>query len=309
MKKVIKQFSKYAVRIVLLGLVISFNSTVETYAQTKLKSATTPKVYWYLDFTVTIKGSGKQTNEDGDKITDWIVDRSYSGFIKLNDSMSWYKPGLSKQENKEAIESHRFTAYHNRPADLDKVSWMPITVRISDRYRITIKDDGEGSSFEYTKALKTWKFNHDMNGKMAFVPNAVQLSTDSKLRTYNVFIPILATEGNKEYVSLFLDTVIDRSSYGYGDAPTHEEKPVQLVLVSIHSLGIPNVKGLIEDGAIQHIPNDFLFPVNVTTAWEYDSFKDFPDLQPDAPIFPDVPDSKSNVKIRVIYRFSKTPFY
>ena len=301
MKKEIQQFAAW---IALLTLVICFIPTVKTAAQKRPKTVTTPKIYWYMDFTITIQGAGKQTNEDGDKITDWIIDRTYSGFIKLNDSMSWYKPGLSTQENMEAIKSHRFTAYHYQPAD-----WMPLTVRISDRYRITIKDDGEGSSFENTKVLKTWKFNSDTSGKMAFVPNAVQLSTDSKLRTYNVFIPILVAGGNKEPVSLFLDTVIDRSSYGYGDAPTHEEKPVQLVLVSIHSLGIPNVKGLIEDGAIQHIPNDFLFPANFTTAWEYDSFRDFPDLQPDKPIFPDVPDSKSKVKIRVFYRLSKTQLY
>ncbi len=262
-----------------------------------------------MDFTVTIKGDGKQTNEDEDYITEWYVDRSYSGIINLNDSISWYKPGLSDQENMEAIKSHRFTAFQYLPTDINKSNWTPLNVKIFDQYRVTVLDKGEGRSFENTKILKTWKFNADMSGKIAFVRNAVQLSTDSKLRTYNVFIPILAAEGNKENVSLLVDTIIDRSSFGYGDAPTHEEKPVQTILLSIHSLGIPNVKGLIENGAIQHIPNDFLLPANFTTAWEYDSIKDFPDLQPDKPIFPGIPDSKTKVKIRVFYRFSKTPFY
>ena len=262
-----------------------------------------------MDFTVTIKGEGKQTNEDEDYITEWIVDRTYSGVIKLNDSIPWYKPGLGTQENMEAIKSHRFTAFQYMPPEITKANWMPLGVQIRDLYRVTNIGEGEGSSFENTKILKTWRFNSDESGKMAFVPNAVQLSTDSKLRTYNVFIPLLVAEGNKNHVSLFVDTVIDRSSMGYGDAPTHEETPVQITLVSIRSLGIPNVKGLIENGAIQHLPNDFLFPANFTTAWEYDSVKDFPDLHPDKPIFPGVPDSKMKVKIRVIYRFSKTPFY
>jgi len=33
------------------------------------------------------------------------------------------------------------------------------------------------------------------------------------------------------------------------------------------------------------------------------------DMTPDEPLIDDVPDSKTNVKVRVHYRFSKTPIY
>ncbi|MEO6611998.1 MAG: hypothetical protein ABIT05_11715 [Chitinophagaceae bacterium] len=307
MNNQLRKLSKFRGKSLINILIVGILLPVYSFAQTKNVTPKPKKIYWYMEFSVTIQGNGKQTSDDEDDLIEWEVDRSYSGIIELNDSMSFYKPGLNAQEHDEAIKTKRFSAFHNIPSNGPK-NYMLLNVRIHDRYNITTLDGDEGDSFENTTIKKTWKYSSPQEGGKVYAANAVQLSIDNKLRTYNVFIPILPADNSISFASLSVDTVIDRSEMGYGDAPTHEEKSGPESYVLLHSIGMPSVTGLIQNGAIQHIPNDFLFPANFNTAWGYDSFDDLPDLHPEKPIFPDVPDSKTLVKIRVEYRFSKKPF-
>ncbi len=278
MKKQTKQLSKLLRKALLNILIVGLIFPVYTFAQPKKVTAPL-KTIWYVDLTVTIKGNGETINDDETTITNWSVDRTYSSAFKLN-SMG---------------KSGRFTVYEYRQAK--PKNEIPMHVKIKDQHMVVIKDPGEGGSYENTTTKTIWEIDETVS-----IPNAMKLATDERLRSYNIFFPIQFFDMKLKSKS---QTEIYRSDFGYGDAPTHE-----IDSMKVRSTGaiwsLPDVKYLINNQAIQQ--HDFLFPANFTTAWGYDSAEDFPELLPDKDL-PGIPDSKKKVNIRVIYRFSKKPFY
>jgi len=279
MKKEIRQFTKYATRLIACALLICIVSAAEIPAQKKPKTTTTPKIYWYVDFTVTVKGNGAKTNEDGDSTINWTINRTYYGTQKLNLSQTTAKPEMI------------------RWSTLPSKFFPEMRVTIEDILAISNKDEGEGSSFENSVESKSWKTDR------TFSFLGIDLTTNNKLLTYNLNIPVVFLSG-KEGVTMRSQTIYDRSDAGYGEAPTHEETPVKETQVSIGDFKLPDIKGLIQYSQIKH-KTDRPLPANFSTVWEYDSG----DLSPSKPLIDGVPDSKTNVKVRVRYRFSKTPIY
>ncbi len=300
MKKQIRWFSKFVSLITVIAVFSCVFSDFKISAQKKKpKSVAAQKIYWYVDYTVTVKGSGEKTGTDGDSTIRWSIDRTYSAVMKLNSSFDIGNQEVMKKMNSqqimEAMKTKRYTTFRYLPSKPNDD--MPLRVTIDDAINVITKERGEGDSFENTTVLKNWVADETFN-----VLNGATLITDNKLLTYNVWLPIVFLDSKMIMRS---QTKIDRSAYGYGDAPTHEETPVEETKVRFSTFGLPNVEGLINDSAvIEHKP-DRPFPPNFFTAWEYDSG----DKIPDKPLIAGVPDSKTNVKVRVRYRFSKTPFY
>ncbi len=296
--------TSYLRKIVLINmLIIGLFLPDYCFAQTKKMTARPKEIFWYADFTLTIKGNGEKKNEDETSIIRWSIDRSYSFSFKFNSKSITGDPNkkeeISMKELVAVVKSGRFTRYTYSP--VKPKDEMPMKIKIKDLLNVITIDEGEGKSFENTTVITSWETDKTVN-----TPNVMTLTTDNEKRTYNINFPIFFFD---ERMKMLSQTIIDRSDYGYDDKPTHEALPIDSADVLISKFRIPNVKGLISGFTIQHTPNDFLYPANFPTAWEYDSAKDFPDLQPDNPLIQDVPDSKTKVKIRVLYRFSKTPFY
>ena len=170
-------------------------------------------------------------------------------------------------------------------------------VIVKDTHAISNRGEGEGGSFENWVLSKSW----DTDATFSFP--GINLTTDNKLLTYNLDITLLFLSG-KEGVTMRSQTIYDRSDFGHGEAPTHEETPVEETQVSIVDFKLPDIKGLIQNSQIKH-KTDRPLPANFSGAWEYDSG----DMTPDEPLIKGVPDSKTNVKVRVRYRFSKTSLY
>lgn len=284
--------------------------TVETSAQKKPKPALKERVYWYVDYTVTVKGNGSTIPKDGYTTTVWSIDRTYSGVMKLNSSQAMPNMGVTYIEEMGSqevlnLKSGRFTRYYSSPYEVT----VPASVIINDTLSL-ISIRKTKCSVMTKKDVKQW-LTEDRKYE---VPHPF-LHTDSKSLTYNVWIPILFKPYSNhprmrnQTITMLDQTIIDRSYSCPVEKkePAHEETLVAETYPDINSINLPKVKGLIGDGfvggsVVEHIP-DKPFPPNFLTAWEYDSG----DMTPDEPVIAGVPDSKTNVKVRVRYRFSKTP--
>lgn len=289
MKKQIRTISKIAAGFMAYILVVGLLFPAHAAAQTK-KAAAKPKpipVYWYLEYSVTIKGNGREEGDaSGSPTIVWSVDRKYSGDVALNGRNVTVPEALLSME--KVAEAYR--AEHSlRFADKGSGEGVdvPFHVEINDKLETTTEEVCTDDSVESTTVIETWKADTSFPGL-----RGAHLDIDNVLRTYNVWIPVYVV--GSALISLFTQT---NKGLNIKNSPGVETK-VQLP-------GLPNIQGLVNSNAVvEHNPEKPI-PSGYPTGWEYYSP---PDLTPDEPIFGNVPDSK-NVKIRVIYRFSKTPFY
>lgn len=307
MKKQIRQISKYAFCLMVLAGGICAVLTFETVAQKKPKPIPKERVYWYVDYTVTVKGNGSTVPRPNYTTTVWSIDRTYSAVLKLTQKTPQLFMGIIDPDEAEktirspgamqALKSGRFIRY-----ETPSFEFASTRVKINDTVNLI--------SISKTKCLVKTKTDVESwaaDRTFDVVPNFM-LNTDEKSLTYNIFIPVVFLSG-KEGVTMLSKTTIDRSYSCPGEKkePGHEETLTETKNVSIQH-GLPKVKGLIGEGVVgsgvEHKP-DKPWPPNFLTAWEFDSG----DMTPDEPLIDGVPDSKTNVKVRVRYRFSKTPFY
>ena len=282
MRKQIQQFSKYTAWLMISALAIGMILPVETTAQvkskttpqnkskstaktkskpttqtkatptTEIKSRTIPvkkvtqeqKIYWYVDFMLTINGYGEKNDENGELALSWSIDRTYSGGMKLNSSLTSIPPKIAAKGQEaimEAVMTERFTTFQFLPTNLAMQNYMSMHVKIADALNIYRKSPGEGGSFENTLMMTSWETD-----KTHTAQNGLQFVTDNKLHVYNILFPFVFPNSAK--LSIRSQSTIDRSENGYGGAPTHEKTPVQTSLSSLADMPIPDVEGLIERG-------------------------------------------------------------
>lgn len=120
MKNEIRRFLNYPVWMMVLALVICVVSNVETAAQEKSKPVSKPKIYWYMDYTVRVKGNGTLSDEGGEPKIKWSIDRTYSGGLKLDNSGTVGTSEMenwSQQEVMNAMKTNRFTAFYTLTFD------------------------------------------------------------------------------------------------------------------------------------------------------------------------------------------------
>lgn len=278
----------------------------------KLPDKCKPPV-WYLYYEVTVVGDGSKTRAGGfrDQIT-WKVLHKYSGKIEFNQPI----PQLPIPPQQMALMSpaQMMAAWQKYPKG-SVTSWrhkpllpslfVPMEVLIKDEVMTFVYDPGEGITYEQTKTTETWE-GDATDG----VSNGFEFIINSVDKNYNISIPIkpldqattkiFATKISPQVKNTKKD-VIDRTEHGYGGAPTHEEPPATIKMISFDSFEIPTVAGLLEKAVVHHSAN---LPLDFTLdTLTYDSGL----VKPTLPYLKGLPDAEKNVRVRVYYRVSKLP--
>ena len=259
------------------------------------KRAPKPKDVWYLSFDVTIKGGGQKTSgNDNELVVTWSIDRAYSGVVELNFSVpqSVYVNKNMKPAEIAARMNAAPVVWHHRGIDTAH-SFLPVKVKIHDWMVTMLKGGGEGTSFENRETSVRW----DGEGT-ALADDTVTLMIHMGKSMYNVTIPLIL-HLNDNLLTKKTKHTIDRSKFGYGGAPTHEEIPVAPEELPLGEFGFPKVIALLKDGTIHH-PNDLPLEL-VNGGYDWDSG----DQDIDEPLIKGFPESRKGIKIHVYYLFKK----
>jgi hypothetical protein len=119
------------------------------------------------------------------------------------------------------------------------------------------------------------------------------LQTDLGSLTYNVMIP-LKPDGTEQKLTVTQET----QEKNNGKVQTDE---TSRVVPFNFFFKLPAIQILLDKAKIHHQEDRPLDAVSTT--WDFDS----QDMEPDEPLIKNVPDSKTKVKVRVYYKFSRKP--
>ena len=231
-------------------------------------------------FKVTIKGSGESTVDLTTRT--WSVDRTYeSDLIELNQPGPLIVPNMKPEEYQAAMFAPVGTSNVAKKA--------PIHVTINDALKLVTTEvcpSPKGNYKETTTISRTWVGKGDVRPELAMGIARLQNSNH-----YNVFIPLASSERSGS--PLVYTEVIDITG-----------KPSKKVIENrtLSSVNFPKVRGLLDYPAIRHSEEQ---PIDVLNSkFGYDS----KDLAPSEPIFPEIRESKFQVKVRVRYQWATGPF-
>ena len=240
----------------------------------------------YLMFEVTVKGSGETVVDTTTRT--WSVDRTYkSDLIELDQPGPMLVPGMSADEYMNAALAKSGTS---RVA-----SKVPVHVTINDFLKKVTTEmcpAPTGKYKETTIISKTWEAKSDVRpelamGVAAFSTNQVEHGQEH----YNVFVPLGSSKPPSKPLV-------------YTEVTSVTGKTTTKVIENRHpsSVEIPKVKGILEYPAIRHAEEQ---PLDVFESnFDYDSGE----LIPSEPVFPEIRESRFQVKVRVRYRWSTGPF-
>lgn len=257
---------------------------------------------WYLSYEITVTGEGGniQVVSGGTKNQiKWKIYHRYSGSIEFNQPIPQLpftpqqqmlmSPAQIIQAMKKYPRGSVVLWKHQPPA----ISlFVPMDVFIKDEINTFIYEPGEGDAYEQTTTTETWDGN-GTNGVM----NQFDFFINSVDKNYNVAIPIMpmpsAVTKISPQVRKVKKEVIDRTKYGYGGKPTHEEPLATTTMVSFDSFEIPTIAGLLEKAVAHHSAN---LPLNFTLdTLTFDSGM----MKPTLPYLKGLPDAEKKVKIKV----------
>ena len=296
--------------IFLLALVPAFSQHTKAKASSKTKKIIPPaKVdkIWYLSFEMTIKGKGETKKGEEDEIEAWWdIDRTYSGVVELNyptPASIAVNKSMSPDEIMAAVKSAPVKWLHSGKGNDPNQLYLMVKVKINDKIYMKLNDKGEGGSFENTTSLIYW------NGVgTAMMDNAVEFLIDKNKSSYNITIPLKFKVGEYGDKNLKIERhkSIERSAFGYGDAPTLETLPIKYEDVPLGTLQFPVVIDLLDGGTIHHptnVPLRFVQKGNVLDSGEQEW--DSGDQDIDEPLFKDFPDSQKGIMVHVYYRLKQ----
>jgi hypothetical protein len=300
MKHLTGYISRLTVLSILLNLiaclVLTHNATAQKLKPKVIVVSPAPGVYWHAEFTLSIVGKGTNIRDDGATEDEWIINRKYLGFFGLNSvQFAANPPWISKEdyptprEIKEAVLARRYTNYTYSARGIAQ----RLHVNIHDAIAVRIMDRGEGNSFEKTNELKVWKMDEVLD-----VIDEATVTVDNRSKTFSVVIGF-ALLNKQPRVNLRHIKTVTRSSFGYGDAPTADPPIDKTSLVEMKYCGIPSAGRLLRECSIQT-------PYRPLPAGNEELVIDIPDLKPDDPMIPGIPESKTDVKIQLIIKITKT---
>jgi hypothetical protein len=237
----------------------------------------------------------------------WKIHHRYSGTIEFN--MPVPRLPFSPEQQMLMSPAQIMSAMNKYPKG-SVVSWkhkpniiqlfVMMDVFVKDEIVTFVYDPGEGDSYEQTTTTETWEGNAT-DGVM----NEFEFFVNHQDKNYNVTIPIKPlSQGITKFpppVKNVKKEVFDRTKYGYGEKPTHEEPTPTIKMISFDSFEIPTVAGLLENAKIHHPAN---LPLNfIEDTLTFDSGL----VKPTLPYLKGLPDAEKNVRVRVYYRLSKLP--
>ena len=235
----------------------------------------------YLMFEVTVKGSG-ETQVDTTTRT-WSVDRTYkSGLIELKSGQGpLIFPGMDSDTYFKAMMAKSGTS--------QIANKVPVRVIIKDSLRMVTTEmcpAPTGKYKETTVITKTWEGDDVVRPEIS-----TGIARLQDMNHYNVSIPLVSSARAPTPLVYTEETAITG-------------KPTQKVIEkrSLSSVEIPKVKGILEHPAVRHAEEQ---PLDVfESKFDYDSRP----LTPLEPVFPEVRESRFQVKVRVRYRWATGPF-
>jgi hypothetical protein len=251
-----------------------------------------PDKGWRLTFSVTIVGNGIAAGFHEDDEFEFSINHRYSGTIDLTEPNPVVDPNWSEVEKKDAIASRRKIEWRG---DLLKPA-PNADIWIDDESTLLQKEKDEGDTFENTSVT----IHTEVKDIIIMPSYSTILVFDKKSDTYNVTIALTCKSSIGECKEKKSTTIaIKRSDHGYGDLPTSETN-TEDTTTSFEGIKFPTTKDLIAGSKIHH-PVDMKLPEMIKGHYEYDS----KDLEPDKPMYKNVPESKTKVKVHVFYSFSK----
>jgi hypothetical protein len=250
-----------------------------------------PDKGWELAFLVTIDGNGVANDFHEDDEFEWSIYHNFTGDIILNQPVPMSDPGWSQAEKTEALSSGRKTAWTQ---DLLSPA-APVYMVIGDKSTLLQKENDEGNTFENTSVTIRTRVD-----AIVMATSGTMAVFDKKSGTYNVTISLRCktnTGGCTEKKSTTI--AIKRSDHGYGDQPT-TETTTKDTTTTFFEIQFPTTRDLIAGNKIHHAV-DLKLPEMIRGHYEYDPEP----VEPDKPIYKNVPESKTKVKIRVFYLLTK----
>ncbi len=240
---------------------------------------------WFtLEYTATVKGNGRRpAGIDGSPEIIWSFDRLYEGNIGLYSRDVNVLPSelMSPASIMAAQKAERRFVYND--------SKGTIHAEIDDSIERITKEVCSDTTNQMFSDLETWKANGDFP-----VFGIERLFTDRMLHTYNISIPVYSKDDKA--VKYFRIKRVGRSGGIRPSISLHGEEPVSKLM---GLLGLPTVASIIKDGVVSHDPEKDI-PQSFPKEWEFDSGE----LMPDKPLIPEIPETRTNVKIRVYYKFT-----
>lgn len=241
---------------------------------------------WTVDFSVTVSGEGSKATNSLSNIQ-WKVSHKYSGKVDLVLGV----PIPSLVDGAQPSVAELMAGTYPRMWTPTGSPTTPIEVEIDDRIVQYSKDPGEGDAYEATTTTSTWKGK----GKDAASGGPI-LEIDEKGELYSVMVPFRPTDKTK-HVAVVVKQSVDRTQYGYGGAPTHEETTPTNAKEPFSVMQIPDITGVIIGGRIERkkkalaITND---------SFEYTEIFAVPKS-----FMAGLPDVQKNLKVRVHYRLTR----
>lgn len=249
-----------------------------------------PKTVWYGEFTLTIKGKGEKLGEfDGDADIFWKVDRTYYSNFTLNG------PFPSKSSPTTDVFQTKFS----------KANPLTVHVTVADEVKVTKNGRYQHDSYENVTQKTLWEEDAAESGG-----SSGNMSLSVRKGSFEAsFVGLPSLRPNNKNLKITRSTETDRSEYGFGDKPRHEVKTDESIFEYVTVLRIPKVTVGLELTVVGGVPVFYtkgpLVPGTIPSLIKCDSTP----RQPDEPMIEGVPDSKTNLKVILDCRFSRTPFY
>ncbi|HWB76320.1 MAG TPA: hypothetical protein VG755_15225 [Nannocystaceae bacterium] len=241
---------------------------------------------WTVDFDVTVIGEGSKATNSLSSIQ-WKVSHKYSGTVDLVLGV----PIPSLKDGTNPTPAELIAGTYARMWTVLGSPTTSIDVAIDDRIVQYSKDPGEGDAYEATTTTSTWKGS----GKDAASGSPI-LEIDERGELYSANIPFRPTATTKP-LAVVVKESIDRTQYGYGGAPTHEERTPTNTKNPFSVMQIPDISGVIAGGRVER-KKKALAIVN-------DSFEYTDTFAPPKSYMAGMPDVQKSLKVRVHYRFTR----
>jgi len=268
-----------------------------------------PKVAYYADFKVIIVGRGTKPSEHiGDPEIRWAITRTYKGQMELTGPHPVYRNSSMTSRGKRIPTSDKYEV------EVSRTKPVTVHVNVNDMVQRIWNGPGEMGTHEDKNRVTIWEEDADEAGEGL----GAGLYVDNETAKYTLIIDVVP-EVKEHKVRMRQWTFIDRSDAGYGGKPTREFLTEADEFVSVNSLVVPEVPVFYPVMALDRIGSTtivreqpWLMPEG---GMEFPLPSTYPDkieqrqkcYEPAKPMITGVPDSKTNVRVCVEYRFSKTP--
>ncbi len=247
---------------------------------------------WKVDVDVMIHGQGSKATNDLSHI-EWKVMHRYKGSVELTvGPVPTASLADGSNPTPAQLISGEFTQVWQPAAPGGgKMASVPLQVEIDDSISNYIKDPGEGQTYEATTNRTTWK------GKGADKTHGVgSLVVDEARKLHELVLEVKPSSTTKQ-LDVVEKEIIDRTPYGYGDAPTHEEKTLKKTKEPFSVMTLPVIANVLDGHAVTTKKK----PMQLTNG----SFKFEGTFKAPPGYLANLPDVANKLKIVITYRVTK----